>query len=205
MLAIWGEGGTGDGQFNHPHGLAMDRARGDILYVGDQENRRVQVFTREGMFVRLWTDAQFAHIHDIGIDPGTGDLYVGDYEQHIVQKFASNGAPLAELGGPGTGPGQFNGVWGISTDSHGNVFLADTFNRRIQKLDRQGVILEEWRGWGEDGAFMKPTGVFVDGGDVVHVCDSLAQTVFVFDAEGGPLVRWYLPDILGERDRADHA
>ena len=37
LLAIFGQAGPGDGEFNHPHGLALDRARGDLLYVGDQE------------------------------------------------------------------------------------------------------------------------------------------------------------------------
>jgi hypothetical protein len=191
LLLIWGTRGVGDGQFNHPHGLAVDHARGDLVYVGDQENHRVQVFTTEGVFVRRWTDDQFKHIHDVGIDPETGDIYVGDYELHLVQKFSATGEPIAEIGGPGAGPGQWNGVWGVSTDSRGDVYVADSFNRRVQKLDRSGAFLREW------GGFMKPTGVFVDAADVVYVCDSLAQTVGLFDAEGALLDQWDLKAILG--------
>lgn len=197
LLFIWGTGGTGDGQFNHPHGLAVDRARGDLVYVGDQENGRVQVFTPDGTFLRLWTDPQFQHLHDVGIDPSTGDIYVGDYELDVLQRFTATGDLVVELGGTGTGPGQFDGVWGVSTDSAGNVYAADTFNRRVQKLDASGAFVAAWSGFGAT-AFQKPTGVFVDARDLVYVCDSLAQTVGVFDVGGVLLERWYLPPILGE-------
>ncbi len=197
LVAIWGTSGAGDGQFNHPHGLAIDRARGDIVYIGDQENGRVQVFTPDGTFVRLWTDPQFQHIHDVGIDPSTGDLFIGDYELDVLQRFTATGEQVEELGGTGTGPGQFDGIWGVSTDSAGNVYVADTFNQRIQKLDANGAFVAQWQTAGED-AFMKPTGVFVDATDVVHVCDSVAETVYRFDVDGALLERWYLPDILGE-------
>src|SRR5688500_8156555 len=68
LIAIYGVPGTGDGQFDHPHGLAIDRRRGDLVYVGDQENHRVQVFAVDGTFMRRWSDDQFEHIHDVGID-----------------------------------------------------------------------------------------------------------------------------------------
>jgi len=195
LIDIFGEPGSGDGQFNHPHGLAVDRARGDLIYVGDQENHRLQVFTREVVFLRQWGDAQFAHIHDVGIDPATGDVLVGDYELDTVRKFSSTGALLATFGGPGAGPGLFSGVWGISTDSLRNIYVADTFNRKVQKLDPDGAFIMEWSRLGDEG-FIKPTGVFVDGGDVVYVCDSLAQRVGLFDTEGTLLQRWDLTEIL---------
>ncbi len=198
LVKIWGTSGTGDGQFDHPHGLAIDRARGDLIYVGDQENGRMQVFTPDGTFVRLWTDPQFQHIHDVGIDPGSGDVFIGDYELDVLQRFTSTGQPVAELGGSGTGPGQFDGIWGVSTDSSGNIYVADTFNRRIQKLAPDGAFVAEWRSYAGGVTFQKPTGVFVDARDVVHVCDSLAETVVLFDRDGGFIEQWKLRDVLGQ-------
>jgi tripartite motif-containing protein 71 len=198
LIDIIGSSGPGDAQFNHPHGLAVDRARGGLIYVGDQENHRLQVFTATGVFVRQWGDAQFRHIHDIGIDRETGDIFVGDYELHTLRKFSPTGTLLATYGGPGAGPGTFNGVWGVSTDSQRNVYVADTFNRRIQKLDRNGVFVKEWGGYGV-GNFMKPTGVYVDGNDVVYVCDSLAEIVALFDVDGNPRGIWDLGEIVGTR------
>ena len=197
LVAIFGSSGAADGQFNHPHGLAIDRRRGDLVYVGDQENHRLQVFTSDGGFVRLWTDPQFQHIHDVGIDPATGELFVGDYASDVLQRFTSSGQPVAELGGSGTEPGRFDGVWGVSTDSAGNVYVADTFNRRVQKLGPDGAFIAEWRGYAGE-SFVKPTGVFVDAGDVVYVCDSLAETIILFDRDGGFIERWKLRGVLGE-------
>ena len=194
-LEIWGEPGAGDGEFNHPHGLAVDDDL-DLVYVGDQENHRLQVFTLTGEFVRQWGDAQFAHIHDIGIDRATGDVFVGDYELHTLRKFSGTGELLAELGGSGTGPLEFNGVWGIDTDSNRNVYVAEAHNQRVQKLTVNGAFVDFWLGF--DGVpFAKPTGVFVDGEDVVYVCDSLAEMVYLFDVDGAPLERWDLAVIYG--------
>ena len=197
LLEIWGTAGGGDGQFNHPHGLAIDRRRGDIVYVGDQENRRVQSFTGAGVFQRRWLDDGFRHIHDIGIDPIAGDIYIGDYEANVIRKFSPDGVKLAEIGEPGAGGGQFAGVWGISTDSARNVYVADTGNHRVQKLDRGGRFLAKWDGSTTPAkAFAKPTGVFVDATDTVYVCDSVAQTVFLFDVSGRFLGSWDLRAIV---------
>jgi DNA-binding beta-propeller fold protein YncE len=197
LLDIFGEAGAGDGQFNHPHGLAVDRQRGDLLYVGDQNNHRLQVFTNDTTFVRQWGDDQFRHIHDVGIDQASGDLFVGDYELDTVRKFSPTGELLATFGGTGNGAGQFNGVWGISTDSGGFVYVADTFNRRLQKLNADGFFIDMWFSWA-DFPFQKPTGVFVDAEDRVYLCDSTAEAVYVFDSVGNPLQRWDLASIYGE-------
>lgn len=197
LIDIIGSAGTGEGEFDHPHGLAVDRRRGDLIYVGDQENGRVQVFDRQGSFVRLWGDALFDHIHDVGIDRETGDVFVPDLELDVVRKFTAEGELLATWGQQGTGPVEFNGPWGLSTDSEGFVYVADSDNQRIQKLDRDGTFVEQWTGY--DGAdFQKPTGVYVDEGDTVYVCDSLAETIVLFDTDGTVLEVWNLAEIYGD-------
>lgn len=190
LLDIFGSAGAGDGQFDHPHGLAMDRAAG-LLYAGDQENNRVQVLTTDGTFVRLWTDPQFQHIHDVGIDPLTGDIYVGDYESDIMQKFTDQGTPILEFGQTGTAPGEFNGVWGIATDSSGRVYLGDTGNDRVQVFESDGTFVAEW------GGFTKPTGVFVDAEDRIYVCDALEDEIVIFDTNGTRLSTWDVTAIVG--------
>src|SRR4029077_310489 len=53
LLLSWGEPGGGPGQFNLPHGIAVDRD--GRVYVADRENSRVQVFTPEGEYLTEWT------------------------------------------------------------------------------------------------------------------------------------------------------
>lgn len=199
LVAIWGTSGTGDGQFRHPHGLAIDRARGDIVYVGDQENGRVQAFSRDRVFLRSWTDDQFQHLHDVGIDPTTGDIYVGDYELDVLQRFTATGELVFERGGSGTGPGLFDGVWGVSTDAAGNVYAADTFNRRVQKLDANGNYVREWSLGANGASFLKPTGVFVSADQTIYVCDSLAEAVLSYTTEGALIDQWDLRPLIGDR------
>ncbi len=198
LVDIIGAAGPGDGQFNHPHGLAVDRFRDDLIYAGDQENHRLQVFTRDGAFVRQWGDAMFQHIHDVGIDRETGDVFVGDYERHTLRKFSPVGELLGAYGGLGTEPGRFRGVWGVSTDSASNVYVADTFNQRVQKLDANGAPIAVWDSY-RGTPFRKPTGVFVDRDDIVYVCDSLAEVVVLFDVDGNVVDVWDLARIVGAR------
>jgi DNA-binding beta-propeller fold protein YncE len=54
LLHSWGEPGSGPGQFNLPHGIALDSA--GRVYVADRENSRIQVFSPAGDFLAQWTD-----------------------------------------------------------------------------------------------------------------------------------------------------
>src|SRR5438067_8880980 len=51
-LLGWGMKGTGPGQFDTPHTIVID---GDLVYVGDRENARIQIFDRNGGFLRQWS------------------------------------------------------------------------------------------------------------------------------------------------------
>ncbi len=52
LVASWGEPGSGPGQFNLPHGIAVDRS--GRVYVADRENSRVQIFSRDGTLQEIW-------------------------------------------------------------------------------------------------------------------------------------------------------
>jgi DNA-binding beta-propeller fold protein YncE len=65
LLFSWGEPGSGPGQFNLPHGIALDRE--GLVYVADRENSRVQVFTPDGGFLAAWADV--ARPMQVCVDP----------------------------------------------------------------------------------------------------------------------------------------
>lgn len=73
-LMEWGSTGSGPGQFDTPHDLAID-SRGR-LFVGDRGNSRVQIFQADGSFVDQWN--HFGRPSGIYINRATDTLYVTD-------------------------------------------------------------------------------------------------------------------------------
>jgi DNA-binding beta-propeller fold protein YncE len=147
LLFSWGEPGTGPGQFNLPHGIALDRF--GQVYVADRENSRIQVFTGEGKFLVEWTDmarpmqvfidrCDRAFIVELGwraglfpwqIPPGAdgrrGDLAnlsgarlsVFDLDGRLLARWASEGDPCA--------PGNFFAPHDLWIDSHGDLYIGE--------------------------------------------------------------------------------
>jgi hypothetical protein len=60
-----------------------------------------------------------------------------------IQKFDANGAYVEQWGTKGTADGQFNNPQGVAVDKSGNVYVADTYNQRIQKLTASAVPLSK--------------------------------------------------------------
>jgi len=52
-ITAWGKKGTGPGEFNTPHVVAVDSE--GLVYVSDRENNRIQIFDGNGKFLRQWT------------------------------------------------------------------------------------------------------------------------------------------------------
>ena len=71
----WGSKGPNEGEFDLPHGVAVDR-HGQV-YVADRSNSRIQIFDRDGSFVSQWKAAELGRPYaiDIGSD---GKVYVVD-------------------------------------------------------------------------------------------------------------------------------
>jgi hypothetical protein len=66
---------------------------------------------------------------------------------------------LTKWGSPGSGDGQFSTayVYGVAVDGTGNVYIADSYNYRIQKFDNAGTFLTKWGSAGAgDGQFDRP-------------------------------------------------
>jgi 4-amino-4-deoxy-L-arabinose transferase-like glycosyltransferase/sugar lactone lactonase YvrE len=95
-------------------------------------------------------------------------------------------------GGPGADEGLFNEPRDIAVDQEGNVYVADTGNRRIQKFDSQGEFLLAWSG-GEAG-FVEPLAVVVSSQGQVLVLDSEPGWVYRFTSDGEPLGRFGGPE-----------
>jgi DNA-binding beta-propeller fold protein YncE len=112
-----------------------------------------------------------------------------------VERFTSNGLFVSQWGSIGSGNSQFNNPGRVALDSHGNVFVADFGNNRIQVFDSNGKFIMTWGSLGQnDGQFYGPTGMTVQlpQGNV-YVADSGNGRVQEFTNGGVFLNKWNLP------------
>ena len=71
-----------------------------------------------------------------------------------MQVFSANGKFLREWGSRGDGDGQFTAPFGIAISTSGEVYIADSFNDRVQAFNPDGEVL--WN-WGSLGSGIRPT------------------------------------------------
>ncbi len=135
---------------------------------------------------------QFQRPRDVAVAPD-GTLYVADTENHRIQHLTSNGLVLQMWGAfgdvaVGNAPaGTFNQPWGIAVGPDGSVYVADTWNHRIQKFDPQGNIIRMWGYFGQaeaPEAFWGPRDIAVDASGQVYITDTGNKRVVVFSADG---------------------
>jgi DNA-binding beta-propeller fold protein YncE len=133
-------------QFRNPvH--CVELANDGLLYVCDRANDRIQVFQKDGKFVKemfinketlgsgsVW-DMAFSR------DAQQKYIFIADGENdrvHVVDRQSLE--VLTSFGEGGRQPGEFYGVHSIATDSKGNVFTTETYRgQRVQKFVNKGL------------------------------------------------------------------
>ncbi len=98
------------------------------------------------------------------------------------------------------GPGLFREPRGVAVDAKGSIFVADTGNRRVHRLDPNGNLVKSWGKEGKaDGEFQEPFAVVVNSQGEVLVLDAVAADVQKFNADGRFLERWILQGLYRPR------
>ena len=134
LTGNFGERGRGEGQFNFPTYLWIDK--NGLLYVVDSMNFRVQIFSPSGEVVSIFgeqgnSSGYMARPKGIATD-SEGHIYVVDGLFHSVQIFDRNGQFLDYFGKQGKGDAEFWLPSGIYIDAQDRIFVADSYNSRIQ-------------------------------------------------------------------------
>ena len=133
LFAI-GRRGTGDGEFNFPQGIALDKA-GNV-YIVDSFNYRVEVFDTNGTFLRTFGkqgDAYGTFARPKGIAIDTYDnIYVLDGMHNNFQIFNNGGELLMFVGRYSTGNDGFQNPVSIAIDSRNTMYVTDNINGRVQ-------------------------------------------------------------------------
>jgi DNA-binding beta-propeller fold protein YncE len=156
FINAWGKPGSAPGEFNLPHGIAIDRQ--GRVFVADRSNARVQVFDSSGKFLDEWTSllvpwgfcaTKEDELWVCGSSPmqwptdPACKLPLGcPPKDQVFMRFTTDGrlrqlwtVPKATDGQER--PGECNWVHGIAFDSRGDFYVGDIIGKRAQKFVRK--------------------------------------------------------------------
>ena len=123
--------------------IDVDISNDGLVYVSDRGGNRVQVFTKEGKFVKEFrihpkTLGQYGSAWSTAFccDAKERFLYIGDGENSVIHVLnRDDGTELGEIGNRGRQIGMFDGLEHVAMDSKGNLYTGDvTPGRRFQKF-----------------------------------------------------------------------
>ena len=126
FIQWWGGKGTGPGQFDVPHSIALDSS--SRIYVADRSNNRIQIFDSAGRFLAQWTN--FGTPWGLFIK---GDrIYVVDGTANNCLLIASikDGKILDKIEG-------LNNPTAVTVDSRGAIYVGEVNGKNVKKLVRQ--------------------------------------------------------------------
>lgn len=203
-------------EMNHPLDVAVDDAN-DRVYIAEEFNNRVSVFDKAGNYLTSIQGGQGDFIESLTRPNGVavapnGNLYIADTWNYLIREFTAEGSLVTSWGQPlqegalaETDPK--DGFWGprdVAIDGEGNVYVADTGNKRVRVYDASGNYLRDIGSAGSDlGQLDEPSGLAIDRVEQrLYVADTWNQRVSVFNLDGSPqfafAVRGWYED-LGNR------
>jgi M6 family metalloprotease-like protein len=212
-----GSSGSADGtgaaaRFSYPYGIAADSA--GTVYVADSYNQTIRKITADGVVTTLAgtagsmgsTDgtgsaARFYYPYGIAVGPG-GTVYVADSSNQLIRAVTPSGtvttvAGTAREAGRDDGTGsaaRFNYPYGIAVDAAGVVYVADTSNHTIRRINAGGIVatlagtagaVGMQDGVGAAARFSSPTGVVADPATgALYVADRGNSTIRRLEPSG---------------------
>lgn len=172
---------TGPGFLKKPINIEIESD--GTKYITDTERKQVVVFDRDDYYIRAYGKEKQFNPSDVAV---VGDrIYVVDLEHHnvhVLNKYS--GETLFAFPSPGSEKGKLFFPTNIVV-KHGNVYVTDTGNSRIQKYALTGEYIDTIGGLGaEPGTFTRPKGIDVDEAGRLLVIDAAFENVQVFDKQG---------------------
>ncbi|MBN1998310.1 NHL repeat-containing protein [candidate division KSB1 bacterium] len=191
-ISCFGQKGEKPGEFRLPQGISTD-INGNV-YIADTGNNRIQKFDAMGNLISFiggfgWSSEQFNRPTDIYAERGL-NVFVADYENNRIEmydkdlnyisSFYSNSSLDEKL--------QFKFPKSIASSIHNDLFIIDTENTRVLKLNssREPEFSFADFDWGE-GNLIEPEQIFLTRDDQILVTDRGDQAIKVYDYYGNYL------------------
>lgn len=208
FLNSWGEfadvssGQAPGGTFNEPWGIAL--AQDGSVFVTDTWNHRVQKFSSNGEFIKMWgnfgqgeTSDAFWGPRGIVVD-SQNRVFITDTGNKRIVVFSTDGEFITQFGSTGVEPGQFDEPVGIAINGKGSIYIADTWNQRVQVFtydidDEMPAFIynNSWdvNGWFGQSLDNKPF-IAVDDVGNVFITDPEGYRVLEFSSDGSFIQGW---------------
>lgn len=141
---------------------------------------------------RVINQVVFDMQRDVAAAPD-GTVYVADTGNHRVLHLSPEGDVLHSWGSfsgaesQSPPPGTFNEPWGIAVGPEGMVYVADTWNHRVQKFSPEGEFISSWGHFGQQEspeAFWGPRDVAADQHGHIYITDTGNKRIAIFDQDG---------------------
>ena len=184
-LRSFGTRGSGPGQFLAPVGVTVDDE--DNILVADSKNHRIQKFTNDGQFLAsMGTKGtgplQFKDPMDVAFNTHNKKVYVVDSWNHRIQILNSDLTISNIIEKHGSKSEKFAYPCGVTCDSTGNVYVADSANNCIEVFTASMILQAKFGHWNW------PVGIAVDSRGMVFVSEHKKHCISVFTT-GGRLVK----------------
>ena len=167
------------GLYSQVTGLAVDLLPAEAVATGAQWRISGGDWTNSGTLLPLPVGSytvEFKPISGGWLSPVSQTAVVSN--QHVTELSGMYLKADIFGGTVSTNPGDFNLPWGLDSDAQHRLFVADTFNDRIQMFDS---LSQQWTVWGKFGTslgqFKKPSGVAVDKLGNIFVADQLNHRI----------------------------
>jgi RHS repeat-associated protein len=197
--AGFADGSAAAAMFNNPQGIAV--GPNGMVYVADTANNRIRRIAADGAVTTLAGDgtpglqdgagnqARFNAPQGIAVD-SEGNVYVADTGNAAVRKIDGAGTVTTVAGdgsvGSNDSPGaRFDGLVGIAVEGQNiYVYLADSGNHRIRRLDVAGTVITvtgAQRGFKDGSAaqarFAEPSGIVIDSDGQIVIADAVNSLI----------------------------
>ncbi|MDW7990827.1 MAG: TIGR03663 family protein [Anaerolineae bacterium] len=171
------------GAFYGPRGIVV--APDGTVYVTDTGNKRVQVFTGDGAYLRMWGSAgtspgQLNEPVGIALGPD-GNLYIADTWNYRVQVLDPLGKPIRQWPISGWNNPMAEEKPYLAVDREGRVYVTDPGHYRVLVFSAEGEYLYSFGQFGFDpSGFVLPMGIAVGPDGALYVADAGAHRVVVY-------------------------